>query len=120
MPHDKPNFNEIYIKGSRPLAVYKKHANKVLIKHNCIILHAMTAAIDKAVKLYIYLLTEYPYLTSQVVTDSVPTVQGDSSDVCIKEKSAIHIILSKVKECRNDNLNGWMNIIVEINQLRHS
>lgn len=54
--HQKAAFNEIYIKGSRPLPVYIKHANKVLTKHNVIVIHAMTAAINKAVKLALHLM----------------------------------------------------------------
>lgn len=34
----------------------------------------MTAAINKAVKLALYLMEEYPYLEQQVYTDSVPTL----------------------------------------------
>lgn len=54
--HPKPGFNELYIKGNRPFKVYIKHANKVLVKHNVIIIHAMTAAINKAVKLTLHLM----------------------------------------------------------------
>ncbi len=54
--HEKARFNEIYIKGSRPLPVYKRHAIKVLTKHKVIVLHAMTAAIDKAVQLHLWIM----------------------------------------------------------------
>lgn len=60
--HDKARFNEIYLKGSRPLQVYKKHALKVLTKHKVLVLHAMTAAIDKAVQLHLWIMEEFPYL----------------------------------------------------------
>jgi len=72
--HKKPAFNEIYVKGNRPLPVYIKHANKVLLKHNTVIIHALTAAINKAVKLAINLMEDYPYLEQQIFTDSVPTL----------------------------------------------
>jgi hypothetical protein len=62
------------VKGSRPLAVYKKHAVKVLTKHRSIIIHAMTAAINKAIELHAFLREEFPYLKAEVVTDSVPTL----------------------------------------------
>lgn len=74
IPHEKARFNEIYLRGTRPLAVYKKHAHKVLTKHSVIILHAMTAAIEKAVDLHMYLMDEYPYLKAEIVTDSVPSI----------------------------------------------
>jgi hypothetical protein len=72
--HRKPAFNEIYIKGSRPVIVYLKHAHKVLLKSQTLIIHALTAAINKAVKLALNLMEEYPYLEQQVYTDSVPTL----------------------------------------------
>lgn len=72
--HEKARFNEIYLKGSRPLVVYKKHAVKVLTKHNVLVLHAMTAAIDKAVQLHLWLMDEFPYLIADISTDSVPTI----------------------------------------------
>lgn len=34
----------------------------------------MTAAIENAVELYIYLMNEFPYLKAEIKTDSVPTV----------------------------------------------
>ena len=74
VPHEKARFNEIYLRGNRPIPVYKKHAEKVLTKHNTIILHAMTAAIGKAVQLYMFLMENYPYLKAEIVTDSVPTI----------------------------------------------
>lgn len=72
--HEKARFNEIYIKGSRPLVVYKKHALKVLTKYNILVLHAMTAAINKAVELHLWIMEEFPYLQSEITTDSVPTI----------------------------------------------
>jgi hypothetical protein len=54
--HNKAAFNEIYVKGNRPIPVYIKHANKVLLKHNTIIIHALTAAINKAVKIALTLM----------------------------------------------------------------
>lgn len=60
--HEKARFNEIYVKGSRPWNVYRRHVQKVLVKHNTIILHGMTAAIEKVVKLYMWILDEFPYL----------------------------------------------------------
>ena len=62
IPHEKARFNEIFIKGSRPYIVYQKHAEKVLIKHHTLVIHAMTAAINKAVQLYLFLRRKYPYL----------------------------------------------------------
>ena len=73
--HEKARFNEIYIKGSRPLQVYKKHATKVITKHTVLVIHAMTAAIDKAVQLHLWLMQEFPYLSADIQTDSVPTLQ---------------------------------------------
>lgn len=64
----------MYIKGTRPLAVYKKHALKVLTKHNQIVLHGMTAAITKVAELSLYLRKQFPYLRTEICTDSVPTV----------------------------------------------
>jgi hypothetical protein len=54
--HDKPAFNELYIRGDRPLKPYLKHANKVLTKNNILVIHAMTAAINKAIKLALFLM----------------------------------------------------------------
>lgn len=51
-----------------------KHSHKVLLKHNSIIIHGLTAAINKAVKLALYLMDEYPYLEQKIFTDSVPTL----------------------------------------------
>lgn len=34
----------------------------------------MTAAINKAVRLALYLMDEYPYLEQKIFTDSVPTL----------------------------------------------
>lgn len=34
----------------------------------------MTAAINKAVKLALYLMEQYPYLQQKIYTDSVPTL----------------------------------------------
>lgn len=34
----------------------------------------MTAAIDKAIKLYMYLMEGYPYLKADIQTDSVPVI----------------------------------------------
>jgi hypothetical protein len=95
IPHEKARFNEIYIRGNRPLPVYIKHAHKVLIKHNCIIIHAMTAAIDKAVRLHVHLMEEYPYLNAQIVTTSVPSITNNDGNFELKERSAIHITLTK-------------------------
>jgi hypothetical protein len=95
IPHEKARFNEIYIRGNRPLPVYIKHAHKVLIKHNCIIIHAMTAAIDKAVRLHVYLMEEYPYLNAQIFTNSVPSINNCDGNFELKERSAIHITLTK-------------------------
>ena len=64
----------MYLRGDRPLAVYIKHANKVLTKHPTLIIHAMTAAIDKAIKLSMQLMEAYPYLKAEVQTDSVPAI----------------------------------------------
>lgn len=47
--HSKPAFNEIYIKGSGSIKRYVKHANKVLLKFDTLIIHGLTAAINKAV-----------------------------------------------------------------------
>lgn len=95
IPHEKARFNEIYLRGNRPLAVYKKHAHKVLTKHSVIILHAMTAAIEKTVELHLYLMQEYPYLKAEIVTDSVPSIVEKEGNVEVKERSAIHITLTK-------------------------
>ena len=72
--HEKARFNEIYLKSNRILAVYQKHALKVLTKHDVLVLHAMTAAIDKAVQLHLWLMDQFPYLTAEISTDSVPTI----------------------------------------------
>ena len=72
--HDKARFNEIYIRGDRPLQVYKKHAKKVIIKQPVLVIHAMTAAINKAIELHLWILEEFPYLRPTVHTDSVPTL----------------------------------------------
>ena len=66
--HFKPAFNEIYIRGDRPYPVYLKHANKVLLKHPVVIIHALTSAINKAVKLALTLMDEYPYLHQEITT----------------------------------------------------
>jgi len=47
---------------------------KVLTKHKVVVIHAMTAAINKAVQLHLWLMQEFPYLKADVVTDSVPTI----------------------------------------------
>lgn len=44
------------------MKVYEKHAKKVLYKHDVIIIHGLGAAINKAVKLGMFLMKEYPYL----------------------------------------------------------
>ena len=94
--HFKPAFNEIYIRGDRPYPVYLKHANKVLLKHPVVIIHALTSAINKAVKLALTLMDEYPYLHQEITTDSVPTLNyTESGEQVVSEKSAIHITLSK-------------------------
>ena len=93
--HEKARFNEIYIKGSRPLQVYKKHATKVLIKNPVLVIHAMTAAIDKAIQLHLWLMEEFPYLCPDVQTDSVPTIVEVDNEKRIVERSAIHITLQK-------------------------
>lgn len=93
--HDKARFNEIYLKGSRPLQVYKKHALKVLTKHSVLILHGMTAAIDKVVQLHLWLMEEFPYLKAEIQTDSVPTIVDVEGNKQIIERSAIHITLTK-------------------------
>ena len=88
-------MNELYLRGDRPLAVYKKHAQKVLTKHSVVVVHAMTAAIEKAVQLHLYLMQEYPYLRAEIVTDSVPSIIEREGKVELKERSAIHITLTK-------------------------
>jgi hypothetical protein len=95
IPHEKARFNEIYIKGSRPLAVYVKHANKVLTKHSVLIIHAMTAAIEKAVQLHLHLMDAFPYLKAEIKTDSVPSIVESEGNLQVKERSAIHITLTK-------------------------
>ena len=95
VPHEKARMNEIYLRGDRPLAVYKKHVHKVLTKQSVVILHAMTAAIEKAVALHLYLMQEYPYLKAEIVTDSVPSIVQTEGKVEVKERSAIHITLTK-------------------------
>lgn len=77
--HQKPSFNEIYIKANRPLPVYFKHAQKVFNKHDLLIIHGLTAAINKVVSLTLQLMHEYPYLQQEVFTDSVPTVGYDEN-----------------------------------------
>lgn len=72
--HLEPALNEIYIKGNRPYPVYVRHADKVLLKHDVVIIHALTAAINKAVKLALYLMDEYPFLQQEIITDSIPTL----------------------------------------------
>jgi hypothetical protein len=47
---------------------------KVLTKHNVLVLHAMTAAINKAVQLHLWIMEEFPYLKADIATDSVPTI----------------------------------------------
>jgi hypothetical protein len=74
VPHEKARFNEIYIRGNRPLEVYIRHARKVLMKHGTLDIHSMTAAIEKGVKLHVHLMEEYPYLKAHIITDSVPTI----------------------------------------------
>lgn len=54
--HEKGSFNEIYMKGSRPLPVYFKHATKVLNKHEVLIIHGLTAVITKVVELSLKLM----------------------------------------------------------------
>lgn len=93
--HEKARFNEIYLKGSRPLQVYKRHALKVLTKHSTLILHGMTAAIDKTVQLHLWLMEEFPYLKVDVQTDSVPTIAEVEGNKQIIERSAIHITFTK-------------------------
>ena len=61
--HEKSAFNEIFIKGNRPYPVYLKHAYKVLKKYDTIIIHGLTSAINKVIKLSLQLMEEYPYLT---------------------------------------------------------
>ena len=93
--HEKARFNEIYIKGHRPLQVYKKHATKVIIKHPVLVIHAMTAAIDKAIQLHLWIMEEFPYMRPVVHTDSVPTLVEVDGEKRLQERSAIHITLSK-------------------------
>lgn len=95
MLHEKARMNELYLRGSRPIAVYKRHAHKVLTKHSVVILHAMTAAIEKAVELHLYLMQEYPYLKAEIVTDSVPSIVENEGKAELRERSAIHITLTK-------------------------
>jgi precorrin-6B methylase 2 len=84
VPHEKARFNEIYIRGGRPLEVYIKHARKVLTKHETLVLHAMTAAIEKGVKLHVRLMEEYPYLKANIITDSVPTIANYDGELQVK------------------------------------
>ena len=93
--HQKAAFNEIYLKGGRPLQVYKKHAGKVLTKHPVLVIHALTAAIDKAIELHLWLMEEFPYLSAEVQTDSVPTLVELKGEPRLVERSAIHITLRK-------------------------
>ena len=83
------------MKGSRPLAVYKKHALKVLTKGKIIVLHGMTAAINKVVELHLWLMEEFPYLHPEIVTDSVPGMVQEKGENRIVERSTIHITLTK-------------------------
>ena len=59
----------------------------------------MTAAIEKAVRLHLYLMQEYPYLKPQISTDSVPSITSSDGNYQIKERSAIHITLTKAWCC---------------------
>lgn len=98
VPHEKARFNEMFIKGSRPYAVYQKHSEKVLVKHHTLVIHAMTAAINKAVQLCLFLRRKYPYLHADIVTDSVPTiVEEEGGGHAVRERSAIHITLTKTQ-----------------------
>ena len=64
-----------------------------------IVIHAMTAAINKAVQLTLYLRKQYPYLNADIVTDSVPTiVQEEDGPHSIRERSAIHVTLTKTQQ----------------------
>jgi DNA-binding protein len=96
VPHEKARFNEIYVKGGRPLPVYLKHAHKVLTKHTSLVIHAMTAAINKAVQLQSQIRRQFPYLAVEVVTDSVPTLVEVDGKKELRERSAIHITLTKL------------------------
>ncbi len=40
----------------------------------------MTAAINKAIKLALFLMDEYPYLEQKIYTDSVPTLNVQVKD----------------------------------------
>jgi hypothetical protein len=55
----------------------------------------MTAAIDKAVQLHLWLMEEFPYLVPEIHTDSVPTLVERDGQQKLQERSAIHITLRK-------------------------
>lgn len=57
----------------------------------------MTAAIDKAIKLSIHLMEAYPYLKSDVQTDSVPAILQKEGNLELKQRSALHITLTKAR-----------------------
>jgi hypothetical protein len=44
----------------------------------------MTAAIEKAVRLHLHLMEEYPYLKAQIITDSVPSISSSDGNFEIK------------------------------------
>ena len=64
-------------------------------KNPILVIHAMTAAIDKAIQLHLWLMEEFPYLCPDVQTDSVPTIVEVDNEKKIIERSAIHITLQK-------------------------
>ena len=56
----------------------------------------MTAAIDKAINLHLWLMEEFPYLLPEIQTDSIPTIaETTEGEVKLIERSAIHITLRK-------------------------
>lgn len=77
------------------MKVYQKHAAKVITKFPVLVVHAMTAAISKAIELHLWIMEEYPYLKAKVETDSVPTLISQDGKQELQERSAIHITLTK-------------------------
>ncbi|KRX03244.1 hypothetical protein PPERSA_09256 [Pseudocohnilembus persalinus] len=95
--HRKPAYNEIYIKNKTNISVYIKRAHELIQKGvKIIVLHGLTAAIPKCVKVAINLTEQYSDLNYKVDTtteitqiEKIQNNNGQKNNNEIKEKEQI-------------------------------
>jgi len=85
--HRKVTETDMYIIHSRPLSVYSKRIRKLILKnHSKFTIHALGAAINKAITLLAEVKKKYPLIEYRITSSTETCFFKESEEVSLKER----------------------------------